>query len=232
MKLKLLIVEDDKILGQLIRDYFARKGWETVVTADGEQAMEVFEEESFQLILLDVMLPKQDGFFVCRKIREQSDVPIFFITARVMEEDELRGYALGADDYITKPFSFPVLYAKAVSMMNRIRGQESFQKIRKGDIEVDLRTGQVIIAGEYCHLPKLEYEMLLYFLENAGRILTREQFIVRFWGYDFEGNERIVDNHMKKLRKAIAASECVIRTIHKTGYRLEVPYEKKEDKKE
>jgi DNA-binding response OmpR family regulator len=140
-----------------------------------------------------------------------------------MEEDELHGYALGADDYITKPFSFPVLYAKAVSMMNRMRGHESFQMMRKKDIEANLRTGEVTVAGEECHLPKLEYEMLLYFLENANRILTREQLMVRFWGYDFDGNERIVDNHIKKLRKAIAGSECKIKTIHKTGYRLEVP---------
>ena len=223
MKLNLLIVEDDKVLGQLIRDYFNRKGWEAVIATDGKQAIAIFEAGSFQLVLLDVMLPKQDGFAVCRKIREQSDVPVFFITARVMEEDELRGYALGADDYITKPFSFPVLYAKAVSMMNRVRGRESFHIVRKGDIEVDFRTGKITIAGEECHLPKLEYEMLLYFLENANRILTREQLMVRFWGYDFDGNERIVDNHIKKLRKAIAGSECKIKTIHKTGYRLEVP---------
>ena len=223
MKLKLLIVEDDKVLGQLIRDYFTRKGWEAVTATDGEQAIEIFEVDSFQLVLLDVMLPKHDGFAVCRKIREQSDVPIFFITARVMEEDELRGYTLGADDYITKPFSFPVLYAKAVSMMNRVRGCKSFQTLKKGDIEVDFTTGKVTITGEECHLPKLEYEMLLYFLENANRILTREQLMVRFWGYDFDGNERIVDNHIKKLRKAIAGSECKIKTIHKTGYRLEVP---------
>lgn len=223
MKLKLLIVEDDKVLGRLIRDYFTRKGWEAVTATDGEQAIEIFEVDSFQLVLLDVMLPKQDGFAVCRKIREQSDVPIFFITARVMEEDELHGYALGADDYIIKPFSFPVLYAKAVSMMNRMRGHESFQMMRKKDIEVNLRTGKVTVAGEECHLPKLEYEMLLYFLENANRILTREQLMVRFWGYDFDGNERIVDNHIKKLRKAIAGSECKIKTIHKTGYQLEVP---------
>ena len=223
MKLKLLIVEDDKVLGRLIRDYFTRKGWEAVTATDGEQAIEIFEVDSFQLVLLDVMLPKQDGFAVCRKIREQSDVPIFFITARVMEEDELHGYALGADDYIIKPFSFPVLYAKAVSMMNRMRGHESFQMMRKKDIEVNLRTGKVTVAGEECHLPKLEYEMLLYFLENANRILTREQLMLRFWGYDFDGNERIVDNHIKKLRKAIAGSECKIKTIHKTGYQLEVP---------
>ena len=132
MKLKLLIVEDDKVLGRLICDYFTRKGWEAVIATEGDHAIEIFEVDSFQLVLLDVMLPKQDGFAVCRKIREQSDVPIFFITARVMEEDELRGYALGADDYITKPFSFPVLYAKAISMMNRtVTTKNNFKEVLK-----------------------------------------------------------------------------------------------------
>jgi DNA-binding response OmpR family regulator len=144
----------------------------------------------------------------------------------VLEEDELHGYALGADDYITKPFSFPVLYAKATTMMKRLHGDESFQKMIKGDIEVNLRTNEVIIRGEQCHLPKLQYQMLLYFLQNPNRILTREQILIRFWGYDFEGDERILDTHIKKLRKAIAGSNCKITTVHKTGYRMEVPYEK------
>ena len=223
MKLKLLIVEDDKVLGRLIRDYFTRKGWEAVTATDGEQAIEIFEVDSFQLVLLDVMLPKQDGFTVCRKIREQSDLPIFFITARVIEEDELHGYALGADDYITKPFSFPVLYAKAGSMMNRLRGHKSFQTLKKGDIEVDFTTGKVTIAGEECHLPKLEYEMLLYFLENTNRILTREQLMVRFWGYDFDGETRTVDVHIRHLRQKLTDSGAdtdYIETIRGRGYKV------------
>lgn len=226
MKPRLLIVEDDPVLGPLIGDYFEREEWDVVIAEDGEAALELFEEQTFQLILLDIMLPGQDGFTVCKKIREVSDIPIFIITARVMEEDELHGYALGADDYITKPFSFPVLYAKATTMMKRLHGDESFQKMIKGDIEVNLRTNEVIIHGEQCHLPKLQYQMLLYFLQNPNRILTREQILIRFWGYDFEGDERILDTHIKKLRKAIAGSNCKITTVHKTGYRMEVPYEK------
>lgn len=223
MKSKLLIVEDDPILGMLIKDYFEREDWDTVVAEDGEIAMELFEEQSFHMVLLDVMLPKQDGFTVCKRIREISDIPIFFITARVMEEDELHGYALGADDYITKPFSFPVLYAKVTSMMKRFRGGESFHRMKKGDIEIDMGTNSVMIKGQPCHLPKLQYQILLYLLENSNRILTREQLLIRFWGYDFDGNERVVDNQIKKLRKAIAGSTCKITTVHKSGYRMEVP---------
>lgn len=223
MKPRILIVEDDSILGPLISDYFEREDWNTVIAVDGQEAMELFEEQSYDLILLDVMLPKQDGFTVCRKMRTISDVPIFFITARVLEEDELHGYSLGADDYITKPFSLPVLYAKAMSMMKRVRGTESLQKMKKGNIEIDLGTKHVTIQGETCHLPKLQYEILVYFLENPNRILTRDQILIRFWGYDFDGNERVVDTHIKKLRKAIAGSDCKIITVHKAGYRMEVP---------
>lgn len=223
MKPRILIVEDDRVLGQLISDYFEREEWDTVIASDGELALDKFSEEQFQLVLLDIMLPKQDGFTVCKKIREESDVPIFFITARVLEEDELHGYALGADDYITKPFSLPALYAKAVSLMKRIHGNESFQKIKRGNLEIDLGTNRVTINGESIHLPKLQYQILVYLLENPNRILTREQILTRFWGYDFDGNERVVDTHIKKLRKAIGASECKIVTIHKVGYRMEVP---------
>jgi len=223
MKPRLLIVEDDPVLGSLIQDFFEREEWDCCLIQDGEMALELFEEHSFDLILLDVMLPKKDGFAVCKKIRESSDVPIFFITARVLEEDELHGYSLGADDYITKPFSLPVLYAKASSFLKRLRGNESLRTLKKGNIEIDLGTKQVFIGGELCHLPKLQYDILLYLLENPNRILTRDQILIRFWGYDFDGNERVVDTHIKKLRKAIAGSDCKITTIHKAGYRMEVP---------
>ncbi len=222
MSLKILIVEDDMLLAEAISDYFTSKEWQVEITSDGETALEVLEEQSFQLILLDVMLPKQNGFTVCRKIREKSDVPIFFITARVMEEDELNGYALGADDYITKPFSLPILYAKALAIMNRARGMNSLQKIRKGDIEIDVRKQQVFVKGKECQLAPTEYKLLVFFLENPNRVFSREQLLVRFWGYDFDGNERVVDNHIKKLRQAIAESDCKIQTVRKSGYQMEV----------
>lgn len=222
MKLKMLIVEDDPLLAEAIYDYFTSKEWHVKIASDGNIALELFEEENFQLILLDIMLPKQNGFTICRKIREHSDVPIFFITAQVMEEDELNGYALGADDYITKPFSLPVLYAKAMAIMNRTRGNDSFRKLCKGDIEINIRSHEVKVKGKACQLAPLEYNMLLFLLENPNRIFTRDQLLIRFWGYDFDGNERVVDNHIKKLRQAIADSDCKIQTVRKSGYRMEV----------
>lgn len=219
---KILIVEDDMLLAEAIQDYFTSKDWQVAHAKDGEEALDMFEEENYQLILLDIMLPKQNGFTVCRQIREVSDVPLFFITARVMEEDELNGYALGADDYITKPFSLPVLYAKAMAILSRTRGKDAFRKITRGNIIIDVRTHEVLVNGLQCQLAPLEYKILLFFLENPNRIFSREQLLIRFWGYDFEGTERVVDNHIKKLRKAIANSNCVIHTVRKAGYRMEV----------
>lgn len=221
MAVEILIVEDDHLLGEAIQDYFESKGWRTTIATDGEMALEYFESNQYQLVLLDVMLPKQNGFTVCRKIREQSDVPIFFITARVMEEDELNGYAVGADDYITKPFSLPVLFAKSSVIISRTRG-ESFRKVSRGDIEVDVRTHKVLVNGQEREFAPLEYQLLLFFLENPNRVYSREQLLIRFWGYNFEGNERVVDNHIKKLRRGIEGSICKIQTVRKNGYRMEV----------
>lgn len=222
MKLKILIVEDDLLLAEAVSDFFEGKGWEAEQVHDGMTAVEKTEAASYQMILLDVMLPGMNGFEVCRKIRQNSDIPIFFITARVLEEDELIGYAAGADDYITKPFSLPVLYAKVMAMMARLRGERPMEKLKKGGVEMDLRTGQVMICGQKCEMPPKEYELLRFFLENPDRIFTRDQLLTRFWGYDFEGNERVVDNHIKKLRRFLQGSRCMIQTVRKTGYRMEV----------
>ena len=220
--LNLLVVEDDALLAEAIGDYFSSKGWKTDVVMDGMQALDWFEQGNYQLILLDVMLPGKNGFEVCRRIREISDVAIFFITARVMEEDELNGYALGADDYVAKPFSLPILYAKAMAMMGRIRGENPARRMKKGDIEVDVRTHEVWVRGYQREIAPLDYEILLFFMENPNRIFSREQLLIRFWGYDFDGNERVVDNHIKKLRKILDGSRCMIQTVRKTGYRMEV----------
>lgn len=222
MAMNLLIVEDDHALRETIADYFGSKGWQITEAANGEKALELIDTAVFQLILLDVMLPKLNGFSVCRKIREDSDVPVIFITARVMEEDELNGYSLGADDYVTKPFSLPVLYAKAMSLMSRVRGEAPFRTLRRGDLEADFRMRRILAQGTLLSLAPKEYEMLLFFMENPNRIYSREQLLIRFWGYEFEGNERVVDNHIKILRKALEHSKCRIRTFRKSGYCLEV----------
>lgn len=222
MKWKLLVVEDDSLMQEAVADYFTGKGWKVQTADNGEDALELLEHHTFHLVLLDVMMPGMNGFTVCRRIREHSDVPVIFLTARVLEEDELNGYAMGADDYVTKPFSLPVLYAKAQALLERIRGEDSHSRLRAGALEADLRTHQVWKHGTPVSLPPKEYEMLIFFLENPGRIYSREQLLIRFWGYDFDGNERVVDNHIKKLRKAIAGCGCAIQTVRKSGYRMEV----------
>ena len=222
MELRLLIVEDDRLLAEAVSDYFAGKGWKSRTVYNGEDAVEKAVNGSWNMILLDVMLPGRDGFSICRKIREQTDTPVFFITARVMEEDELKGYAVGADDYITKPFSLPVLYAKVMAMTGRVRGSSISDLIVKGDVAVNVRTRRATVQGAGCPLAPKEYELPLLFLKNPNRTFTRDQLLIRLWGYDFEGNERVVDNHIKKLRKALAGSKCRIHTVRNTGYRMEV----------
>ena len=220
MERKLLIVEDDRLMAEAAADYFTGKGWIVKTAGDGAEALEILERESFHLILLDVMMPGKDGFAVCREIRSRSDVPVIFITARVLEEDMLNGYSLGADDYVTKPFSLPVLYAKSMALTGRIQRKTSF--LEAGTLKVDVKSHKVWKQGKILGLPPKEYDMLVFFLENPGRIYSREQLLIRFWGYDFDGNERVVDNHIKKLRKAMGSCGCSIQTVPKSGYRLEV----------
>ena len=217
---KMLIVEDDRLLAEAAADYFTGRGWSVYTEENGARAAALLKRESFHLILLDVTLPGMDGFAVCREIRKVSEVPVVFITARVLEEDELNGYSLGADDYVTKPFSLPVLYAKAMALARRVHRSAVF--LETGSLKADVEGRRVWNRGELLALPPKEYEMLLFFMQNPGRIYSREQLLIRFWGYDFDGNERVVDNHIKKLRRAIGSCGCAIQTVRKSGYRLEV----------
>lgn len=220
--MRMLLVEDDFLMQEAVADYFGSKGWEVTSVCNGTKALEMWEIQSFQLVLLDVMMPETNGFTVCRRIREKSDVPVIFITARAQEEDKLYGYSLGADDYVIKPFSLPVLYAKSMALMARVRGGNPHHRVRCQNIEVDVRTREVWVENSQAALPPREYELLLFFLENPGRVHSREQLLTRFWGYDFDGNERVVDNHIKKLRAALGSSGRMIQTVRKAGYRLEV----------
>ena len=221
MNQKILLVEDDPLVQEAVMDYFISKGWRVQAADNGDDALELLALGSFHLILLDVMMPGMNGFTVCRKVRETSDIPIIFITARVMEEDELNGYLLGADDYVTKPFSLPVLHAKAEALLRRAKSSMR-KRLQAGSLEIDVNTHQVFNHGRPVSLPPKEYEMLLFFLENPGRIFSREQLLIRFWGYDFDGNERVADNHIRKLRKAMGVCGCTICTVRKFGFRMEV----------
>ena len=176
--------------------------------------------KSYQLILLDVMMPGMDGFTLCRKIRERESVPVLFLTARVLEEDQLRGYELGADDYILKPFSLRVLLAKCQAVLERY--QRGTKAETQWGIVLNEERQQFFCDGKPVELQSLDYRLLSYFFKNPNRILTREQIILKLWGYEYKGTDRAVDTHVKNVRKALGDYGSCIRTIVKKGYIFEI----------
>lgn len=218
--MKILLAEDDRRLQTIIRDYFQAKGQAVVCADDGEQALAAFDQEVFDAVLLDVMMPRLDGFAAGQALRRQSQVPILFLTARVQEEDQLRGFALGADDYITKPFSLPVLYAKVEALVRRANGQTD-DILTAGRVQVDTAKRQAFVDGRPISLAPKVYDLLLCLLRQKGRIFSREQLLDGVWGLDHDGSDRVVDNHIKKLRKALGPCAGYIRTVTGIGYGLE-----------
>ncbi|MCR4950440.1 MAG: response regulator transcription factor [Solobacterium sp.] len=216
MNIRLLIIEDDDSLREIMNDYFLFRGCAVQSAENAEQAMEILQRTSFDAVFLDINLPDGSGFDLCRKIRRISDVPVLFLTARTAEADKLNGYAAGGDDYITKPFSLPVLYAKTETMIRRRAGISEQKKY--GPVTVDPGKKTVMLAGEQLQLAPKEYEILVFLAENAGHVYSREQLLIRFWGYAFEGSDRVVDDHIRKLRKALKEYRDLIHTVHKTGY--------------
>lgn len=229
MYYKILLVEDEIRMQEIIKDYFSAKGCEVVCADDGEEALDMLEENSFDSILLDVMMPKLNGFSVCKKIRtnidsiyNKKDIPIIFMTAKSDEDDNLHGYEIGADDYVTKPFSLNILYAKCITLIKRYKGINNEEKLYANEICIDVSKNKVFLNKEEVKLPKMEYDLLCYFILNKNRIIKREQLLIKFWGYDFDGNDRVLDTHIKKLRKALNYSSKYLHTIRKVGYRFEV----------
>ncbi len=217
---RILLAEDNDSLRELVQDYLAQNGFEVDAKADGLSAWEAFREKNYQLVLLDVMMPGMDGFELCRKIRERENVPILFLTARVQEEDQLRGYRLGADDYIMKPFSLPVLLAKCRAILARNNGTGDW--LEMGGIRLSPGEHRLFAGENPVELQALDFKLLLYFMRNPGRALSRDQILVKVWGYDYEGSERSVDTHVKNLRKALGRHGKYIRTVVKVGYVFEV----------
>ena len=224
MAYKLLLVEDDAEIREIITDYFAGKS-EGVFHIDtagtGGEGRQKCAENEYDLVLLDVMLPEVDGFTICRELRKSSDVPIIFITARHDEEDRLHGYRLGCDDYISKPFSLAELYAKVTALIRRAKGTVRNEMMTAGCIKLDPYRYTVCVNDEEVALAPMEYAILKILMENRGRLVSRESLLIRIWGYDFEGNDRVVDNHVKKLRKSLGGASEQIKTVIKKGYRLE-----------
>lgn len=216
---KLLVVEDERKIRTLIKDFFLMKDYEVDEAEDGEQALWQIKKKSYDIIFLDVMMPGKDGMQVCEEIRKEFDVPIIFLTAVFDEESKLRGYGCGADDYVTKPFSLDVLYAKTEALLNRYSGKVGKKDILQAStLSMDLKRRTVLINGEEHTLVTKEYEILKMFLENKGQIITREQILDRVWGDEYFGYDRTVDTHIKKLRKAIGEAAEPLQTVYKAGY--------------
>ena len=223
MDYQILIVEDEEKLRSILCDYFVSKQDLPVPAENGLQALEFLEQQSFDAVLLDIMMPQLDGFSVCRAARKTSDVPIIFLTALSDEEDKLRGYELGADDYITKPFSLSVLYAKVSALIKRRRGNMlSGDRLEVGDLSVHLPSRRDFAGKEEITLTPKEYTLLVCLMQNKGLVMSREQLLVKCWGYDYEGEARAVDTHIKRLREKLGVCAGYIKTVIKAGYKLEV----------
>lgn len=223
MNYKILLVEDDDQICEIIEDSFTAKsegGMKVQCVENGERGLETALFEEFDLILLDIMLPGMDGFSIMRQIRRQKDVPVIFLTARAGEADVLRGYELGADDYITKPFSTAALYAKVLALINRDKGTVLSHNVSCGKITIDTRALLVYADGKEVTLPPLEYQMLLYLMENKGWVVDREQLIRKVWGSRFYGGTRVVDNHIKNMRSLLGEAGSQIKTVVSKGYKL------------
>lgn len=223
MQHKILIVEDETILREIVKDYLVNEGNEVFEAIDGEQALELFQEQDFHLIILDIMLPKVDGWAVCRRIRKTSNVPIVMLTARVDEDDTLLGFELGADDYITKPYSPPILLARVKRLLeSRYKINEPSNKtlIRNG-IEVDFSSRKVKVDGNNINLTHTEFEILSYLMQNHGIVITREQLVQKVWGYDYIGDDRTINTHIRNLRTKLGSKSRLISTIIRTGYKFE-----------
>lgn len=222
MSSQILIVEDEPRLREVLCDYFRSKGEVPFEAADGLQALALAEERTFDAVLLDIMIPELDGLAVCRAIRRSSDVPIIFLTALSAEEDKLLGYELGADDYVTKPFTMSVLYAKTMALIRRSRGSvRTGDRIEAGGIALELSSQRAWAGKRQVALTPKEYALLRCLMQNRNIVMSREQLLVKCWGYDYEGDPRAVDTHIKRLREKLGGCAGCIKTVIKAGYRLE-----------
>ena len=222
-KIKILVVDDESRMRKLVKDFLEREGFEVLEAGDGMEAMEIFyEEKEIALIILDVMMPKMDGWQVCREVRQSSKVPIIMLTARSEERDELQGFDLGIDEYISKPFSPKILVARVEAVLRRTHGIDASSVMDAGGIEIDKSAHMVKIDGKEIDLSFKEFELLTYFVENQGLALSREKILNNVWNYDYFGDARTIDTHVKKLRNKLGDKGNYIKTIWGMGYKFEV----------
>ena len=223
---KILVVDDEARMRKLVSDFLVREGYEVLEAANGEEAMDLFyADKEIVLIILDVMMPRMDGWQVLREIRESSQVPVIMLTARTDERDELKGFDLGVDEYVTKPFSPRTLVARVNAILRRTASHEENDRIELGGIVLDKSAHQVTIDGEPVELSFKEFELLTYFMENNKIALSREKILNHVWNYDYFGDARTIDTHVKKLRSKLGSKGELIKTIWGMGYKFEVPEE-------
>lgn len=222
MGYRILIVEDEVRLLEVLCDYFYSKGDLPTAARNGAEALERIEESEFDAVLLDIMMPEIDGLSVCRTVRRSNDVPIIFLTALSDEEDKLTGYEIGADDYVTKPFAMSVLYAKTMALIRRNRRSVlTGNRMEAGGIAVDCAAHRVFAGRREVELTPKEYALLSCLMRNRNLVMSREQLLVKCWGYDYEGEARAVDTHIRRLREKLGEHAACIKTVIKAGYRLE-----------
>ena len=222
-KLKILVVDDESRMRKLVNDFLTKKDYQVLEAADGEEAMELFYmNRDIALVILDVMMPKMNGWQVCRELRKESRVPIVMLTAKAEECDELLGFELGVDEYISKPFSPKILVARVDSILRRANKLESGEVLEAGIIKVDKAAHQVSAGQENIELSYKEFELLVYFIENKGIALSREKILNNVWNYDYFGDARTIDTHVKKLRSKLGEAGSYIKTIWGMGYKFEV----------
>ena len=221
-RLRILLCEDDENLGMLLREYLQAKGYSAELCPDGEAGYKAFLKNKYDLCVLDVMMPKMDGWGVCREIRKESKVPIIMLTARGDERDELQGFELGVDEYIAKPFSPKILVARVGAILRRTNALQAEEIVDAGGILVDKAGHEVKIEGKNIELSFKEFELLIYFVENQGIALSREKILNHVWNYDYFGDARTIDTHVKKLRSKLGEKGNYIKTIWGMGYKFEV----------
>lgn len=222
-KIKILVVDDESRMRKLVRNFLEREGFEVLEAGDGVEAMDLFyEEKEVALVILDVMMPKMDGWQTLREIRQTSQVPVIMLTARSEERDELQGFKLGVDEYISKPFSPKILVARVEAVLRRSHAVGVGEVLEAGGITVDKAAHQVKIDGKEIDLSFKEFELMAYFVENQGIALSREKILNNVWNYDYFGDARTIDTHVKKLRSKMGEKGNYIKTIWGMGYKFEV----------
>ena len=221
-KIKILVVDDESRMRKLVKDFLLKQNYEVLEAGDGRAALDIFfDQQDIALIILDVMMPKMDGWQVCKEIRNYSKVPIIMLTAKSDEQDELLGFQLGVDEYITKPFSPKILVARVEAILRRTNQVCDVESLEYGGIEIDKTAHVVMLDGETVDLSYKEFELLSYFMENKGIALSREKILNSVWNYDYFGDARTIDTHVKKLRSKLGSKGDMNKTIWGMGYKFE-----------